>query len=64
MLVRDVPEYLIRGNGSASGNQKFVYEFDWDGRTDSGESAAPGVYFYRFRADDSKFKTGKLVIIR
>ncbi len=63
-LVKDVPEFSLRANASASGTQKFVYEFDWDGRTDSGESAAPGLYFYRFRIDESITKTGKLVLVR
>ncbi|OGR83089.1 MAG: hypothetical protein A2901_02590 [Elusimicrobia bacterium RIFCSPLOWO2_01_FULL_54_10] len=63
-LVRDVPEFLIRANGSASGTQKFVYEFDWDGTTDDGGRAAAGVYLYRFRIDDNKSETGKLILIR
>lgn len=64
LLVRDVPEHLIHANGGASADQKFVYEYEWDGRTDSGEKAAPGTYLYRLKVDDSKTKTGKLVIIR
>ncbi len=63
-LVREVPEFSIRANAAASGTQKFVYEYDWDGRTDGGEAVAPGVYLYRFRVDDNKTKTGKLVIVR
>lgn len=63
-LVRDVPEYLIRANAAAMGTEKFVYEHDWDGKTDSGETAAPGVYLYRFRIDDSQSKTGKLILVR
>ena len=63
-LVRDVPEYLIRANAAASGTGKFVYEYDWDGKTDQGDNAAAGVYLYRFRIDDAKSETGKLVIVR
>jgi len=63
-LVRDVPEYLIRANATAVGTEKFVYEHDWDGKTDSGKTVEPGVYLYRFRIDESQSKTGKLVIVR
>lgn len=64
ILVREVPSYLIKANGSGITSYKFVYEYDWDGKNDSGDSCASGVYIYRFRADDSIVKTGKLLLIR
>lgn len=63
-LVRDIPETLFKGNVSAITTNKFVFEYDWDGRNGDGELVAPGVYLYRFKADDNVVKTGKLVIIR
>ncbi len=63
-LVRDVPEALISANGNATTNSKFVFEYEWDGKNDAGETVAPGVYLYRFRADDKIAKTGKLVLVR
>lgn len=63
-LVRKVTESQIRANGAATTTNKFVYEFDWDGKDDEGRIAAPGVYFYRFKADDKVIKTGKLALIR
>ena len=63
-LVRHAQRWEIRANGSASADGKFVYEFDWDGRSDSREPAASGLYFYRFKADGTAVRTGKLVIIR
>ena len=62
--VRDVAEHLIRANGNATGDQRFVYEYDWDGRMDGGEAVAPGIYLYRLRVDDAKTKTGKLLIVK
>ena len=52
-LVRDVSQLEIKANGNAMGTHKFVYEYDWDGKNDRGDAAAPGVYLYRFKADDS-----------
>jgi len=46
-----------------SSDNKWVYEFDWDGKNDSGEDVAPGVYFCKFIAD-GEVKLGKLVIVR
>ncbi|MBI3012503.1 MAG: hypothetical protein HYY63_02645, partial [Elusimicrobia bacterium] len=63
-LVREVSSSLIKANGTAIANKKFVYEYDWDGKNDEGETAAPGVYLYRFKVDDSLTETGKLVLIR
>ncbi len=63
-LVRAAPPAQVRANGGAISSGKFVYEFDWDGRNDGGEAVPSGVYLYRYKADDSIVKTGKLVIIR
>lgn len=63
-LVRDVPEFLLRANATAIATEKFVYEYEWDGKDDSGNLVASGMYLYRFKADDSVTKSGKLVLIR
>ncbi len=63
-LVRTAPPGMIRANGNAIGTGKFVYEFDWDGKNDEGETVPGGVYLYRFKADESVVKTGKLAIVR
>jgi hypothetical protein len=54
---------LKLGTGEPSADFKWVYEFDWDGRSDSEDPVAPGVYFYRFKADND-VKNGKMVLIR
>lgn len=46
-----------------SDDYKWVYEYDWNGKNDGGDSVAPGVYIYRITAD-SEIKTGKLAITR
>ena len=66
-LVRNVPQTslsLQAGPGLPSADYKWVYEYNWDGKNDDGESVASGVYLYRFKADDDAVKTGKLVVIR
>ncbi len=63
-LVRNVPSGLIRANGNAIATNKFVYEYDWDGKNDNGEIVASGVYLYRYKADNTVVKTGKLALIR
>jgi hypothetical protein len=35
----------------------------WDGRSDSGEESAPGIYFYRLQAGQSG-QTGRIVRLR
>lgn len=54
---------LRLGAGEPTTDNKWVYEYDWNGKTDSGAMAAPGVYFYRFKVN-GKFETGKLVLVR
>jgi len=49
--------------GGPTGNNKWVYEYDWDGKNDSGAAVADGVYLYRVTADD-QMKIGKLVVVR
>lgn len=63
-LVKNVTPGLIRANGNAISNNKFVYEYDWDGKDDDGETVPAGVYLYRFKADGKEHKSGKLVLIR
>lgn len=50
-------------NIRASADNKWVYEFDWDGKNNFNEDVAPGVYFYRIKAD-TEIKVGKLAIVR
>ncbi len=54
---------LRLGSGEPTTDNKWVYEYDWNGKTDSGDMAASGVYFYRFKVN-GKVETGKLVLIR
>jgi hypothetical protein len=63
-LVREVPESEIKANGLATASNKFVFEYDWDGKDNAGNPAAPGVYLYRFKADDAVVKTGKMAIVK
>lgn len=64
ILIKEVPQSLIKANGSATQTNKFVYEYDWDGKNGEGDPVTSGVYLYRFKIDDSTIKTGKLVLIR
>jgi M6 family metalloprotease-like protein len=41
----------------------WVYEYDWNGKNESGEDVAPGVYLYRLKADDET-KVGKMAVVR
>ena len=50
-------------SAAPSGNYRWVYEYDWNGRNDEGEEVAPGLYFYRVNAD-GKIKVGKLAVAR
>ncbi len=42
---------------------KWVYEYGWDGRNDSGDNVAPGVYIYRATGDDA-IKLGRMAVVR
>lgn len=53
--------FLLRLDKSV--NNKWVYECDWNGKNESNEDVAPGIYLYRVKADTIT-KTGKLAIIR
>jgi len=50
-------------NFSATSDFNFVYEYDWNGKNDSGQDVAPGLYLYRVKAD-SQIKFGKLAVVR
>jgi len=41
----------------------YVYKYEWDGRNDSGERVASGIYIYVVNADGTR-KTGKLAVIK
>jgi thermitase len=41
----------------------YVYKYEWDGKNDSGERVASGIYIYVVNADGNK-KTGKLAVIK
>jgi len=62
-LVRKIGKDAIRLNVDRSGDQKWIYEFDWDLKNGDGADVAPGVYLYLVRADGEK-KSGKVVVIR
>lgn len=53
----------FRLNIGPSADYKWVYEYDWDGKNNNREAVAPGLYFYRVKAD-SEVKTGKIAIVR
>ena len=46
-----------------SGDYSWVYEFDWNGKNESAEAVAPGLYFYRIKAD-KEIKAGKIAVVR
>ena len=65
-LVRAIPgaDFVAKvGDGEPTRDDKWVYEYDWDGRTDGGSDVASGVYVYRVKVGGEK-KTGKLMLIR
>jgi len=41
----------------------YVYKYQWDGKNDSGERVASGIYIYVVNVDGNK-KTGKLAVIK
>ena len=41
----------------------YVYKYNWDGRNDSGERVASGIYIYVVNVDGDR-KTGKLAVIK
>ncbi|MCJ7645518.1 hypothetical protein MUO65_01220 [bacterium] len=41
----------------------YVYKYQWDGRNDSGERVASGIYVYVVNADGN-MKKGKLAVIK
>ena len=64
--IKQVEGSIIKFRSEITGptnNNNWVYEYNWDGRNDSGCAVADGVYFYRVKADD-QMKTGKLAIVR
>lgn len=61
--VLSLPDGSLDLKLSKSSDNAWVYEYDWDGKNESGDSVAPGIYFYRVKADDA-VKAGKLAIIR
>ncbi|MBN1621351.1 MAG: M6 family metalloprotease domain-containing protein, partial [Endomicrobiales bacterium] len=58
-----IPKDQIVFNLDKSNDYKVIYEYNWDGRNEKQENVAPGLYFYRVRADNET-KTGKMAIIR
>jgi hypothetical protein len=61
--IRSVNKDNIGLLADKSKDYDWFYEYDWDGKNDNGENVAPGVYFYRIKAD-SETSVGKLAIIR
>lgn len=62
-LVRKIGTGQIPLNITRSDDRKWVYEFQWDLKNDSGQHVAPGVYLILVRADGEK-KNVKAVVIR
>ena len=59
----DAADIVFRGEAlGPSDDNKWVYEYNWDGKNDSGEAVADGLYLYRVKADDA-IKVGKLAIV-
>ena len=42
---------------------KFSYNVKWDGKDESGQQAAAGIYFYRIQANEFN-NTKKLVVLK
>lgn len=61
-LVHTAPESEIFLGGIDPQNRR-VYKYQWDGKNDSGERVASGIYIYVVNADGDK-KTGKLAVIK
>jgi hypothetical protein len=61
VLGRDIP--LKFGTGEPTTDNKWVYEYDWNGKTVDNEAVASGIYLYRFKAGE-EMKTGKLVLVK
>ncbi len=61
--IKSVAREMLLFSAAPSGNYRWVYEYDWNGRNDEGEEVAPGLYFYRVNAD-GKIKVGKLAVAR
>ena len=53
----------INFNTAATKDFNFVYEYDWDGKNNSAEKVAQGLYIYRIKAD-SQIKFGKIAVVR
>jgi M6 family metalloprotease-like protein len=62
-LVRLIEKDKLSLRLVASTDFRWVYEYDWNGKNDSGADVAPGVYFMKVNADN-EVKVGKLAIVR
>jgi hypothetical protein len=62
LSVHDVAGRLVRRLDRATGARGFL-AVDWDGRADSGERVASGVYFVRFEVDGA-VATHRMVLLR
>ena len=58
-LIRSI-DVGKRGAGAYTSRQRAVY---WDGKDDTGDSVASGVYFYQLLADDFS-ETRRMVVIK
>ncbi len=64
--IKNIEKNSLSVRMSAAGgstDNKWVYEYDWDGRDESHSPVAPGIYLYRIRAD-GQVKVGKMVVER
>jgi hypothetical protein len=66
-LVKTVIKGKLRkagDNGGPAGRSTVNKEDMWDGRTDSGRMAAPGVYYYKITTDIGERAFGKIVLAK
>ncbi|OGS19731.1 MAG: hypothetical protein A2219_02430 [Elusimicrobia bacterium RIFOXYA2_FULL_50_26] len=61
--VLQIGQDKLAFNYVPSGDYKWVFQFDWDGKNSAGETVATGVYIYKIKADN-EVKVGKLAIVR
>ena len=61
--IKTVNKDKIALSADKSRDYSWFYEYDWDGKNESGENVAPGIYFFRLKAD-SEISVGKLAIVR
>jgi hypothetical protein len=64
LRVYDASGRLVRELLTAERLQPGPYAIVWDGRSDSGRSAASGVYWFHLTANDATVASGALVLVK